>query len=456
MGTTECSGQQWGFSSASGRTITAEFNGGTITSDGGSVLLGEVDRKLRLLERFGQCFLDGRDAGLVKHSVEQMARQRVYALALGYEDVNDHDQLRHDPLLAALCGKRKPGEHTLAGKSTMNRLERGTTEPHRYRKITFWKPAIDDLLVDVFLEAHAGAPAEIVLDIDTTDVELHGRQEDRFFHGFYGHYCYLPLYVFCGSHVLCARLRPAHVGPAVGAPGELERIVTRIRAAWPEVRIILRGDSGFANDALMTWCEQNHVDFVLGLARNPRLQSILADALVEARQQFETTRQPARVFSDFMHQTVSGTWTRKRRVVAKAEHIADQSGPGKSNPRFVVTSLDTEARQLYERIYCARGDMENRIKEQFQLFAGRASTSTLRANQLRLYFSVIAYTLMDGLRSLGLRGTSLASAQPDTIRLRLLKIGALVRVTVRRVWVRMASAFPLQDVFSHALLQLRS
>ena len=447
---TECSGEALELASGK-RIITAEFNGGTMSSDGGGLLLAATDQRMRLLERFSECFLDARKPERIEHSVAQLVRQRVYGLALGYEDLNDHDQLRHDPLLAALAGKDEPGEEPLAGKSTLNRLERSTGTPSRYKKIAYWKPAIDELLVQLFLEAHASAPEQIVLDIDTTDMALHGKQEDRFFHGYYGHYCYLPLYIVCGSHVLCARLRPSNVGPAVGSKKEVERVVGQIRQHWPDVRIVLRGDSGFCTDEIMTWCEENRVDYVLGMARNKRLQAIIVDALAQAEREFEQTRQPARVFVEFPHETVSGTWSKPRRVVAKAEHI-----DGKSNPRFVVTSLDSEKQELYERMYCARGDMENRIKEQFMLFADRVSSSTLRANQLRIYFSVIAYTLVNGLRRLGLAGTAMANAQIATIRLRLLKIGALVRVTVRRVWVRMATAFPLQALFSQTLRQLRT
>lgn len=451
---TECIEDRFEFASGgSTRKVVAEFSGGTISSDGGGLLLQETDARMNLLARFSQCFIDGRNPILTDHSVEQMVRQRVYALALGYEDLNDHDQLRQDPLLGLMAGKAEPGTEPLAGKSTLNRMELGTGMPNRYRKITFWRDSVDELLVNVFLEAHATAPEQIVLDIDTTDMALHGKQEGRFYHGHYHHYCYLPLYIFCGDHVLCARLRPSSIGPAVGSKKEVERIVQQIRLRWPEVRIILRGDSGFCVDELMTWCEQNRVDFVLGMARNKRLEGLVADALAEAKQQFESTRQPARVFVEFEHETLSGSWNQKRRVVAKAEHI-----DGKSNPRFIVTSLAAkswEKRSLYEETYCARGDMENRIKEQFVLFADRVSASTMRANQLRIYFSVIGYTLLNGLRRLGLRATALATAQVGTIRLRLLKIGALVRVTVRKVWVRMASSYPYQALFSQVLQQLR-
>lgn len=449
---TECSEDRFDFGEGGGRKVVAEFNGGTITSDGGGLLLRATDSKMNLLARFSQCFSDGRDPQQTKHSVEQMVRQRVYALALGYEDLNDHEQLRQDPLLQLMAGKAEPGASPLAGKSTLNRMELGSGMPHRYKKINFWRDGVDGLFVDIFVEAHAAAPKQIILDIDTTDMALHGKQEDRFYHGHYGHHCYLPLFIFCGDHVLCARLRPSSIGPAVGAKKEVARVVEQIRRRWPEVSIVLRGDSGFCVNELMSWCEENRVDFVLGLARNKRLEGLVADALNQAKQQWAATQQPARVFVEFEHETLSGSWSQKRRVVAKAEHI-----DGKSNPRFIVTSLaaDTwEKKSLYEDTYCARGDMENRIKEQFVLFADRVSASTMRANQLRIYFSVIAYTLLNGLRRLGLRATALATAQVGTIRQKLLKIGALVRVTVRKVWIRLATGCPSQSLFAQVFQAL--
>jgi len=449
---TECTQSRLPFANHGSREVVAEFSGGTMTSDSGALLLRETDQRMKLLARFSQCFLDARNPALVQHPVEQMLAQRIYSLALGYEDLNDHEQLRQDPLLKLLAGKPDLNE-PLAGKSTLNRMELGDGLPNRYKKITFWRDAIDDLLVEVFLEAHTTAPEQIVLDIDATDFAIHGEQEGRFYHGYYDHYCYLPLYVFAGEHVLCARLRPSHIDPSAGSRKEIERIVRRIRTVWPEVKIVLRGDSGFCREELMAWCEASQVEYVFGMARNPLLEKRVAEALEQARQQWEQTQQPARVFLEFEHETVSGTWSRRRRVVVKAEHI-----DGKSNPRFVVTSVGAEAwaaQQLYEDLYCARGDMENRIKEQFVLFADRVSAATMRANQLRLYLSVMAYLLVCGLRRLGLRATHLAHAQVGTIRLRLLKIGAQIRVTVRKVWVQMSSSFPLQTLFSQALQQLR-
>jgi Transposase DDE domain group 1 len=452
---TECNQERLEFASTSGtRQIVAEFSGGTITSDAGSLLLKETDTKMNLLTRFSQCFTDRRSPLLIEHTMEQMLRQRVYGLALGYEDLNDHDLLRLDPLLAVLAGKAQPGTDVLAGKSTLNRMELGTGTPSRYKKITFWRDSVDELLVDIFLEAHPVAPVQIVLDIDTTDLALHGNQEEKFYHGYYKHHCYLPLYIFCGDHVLCARLRPSSIGPAVGSRKEVERIVKQIRQRWPDVVILLRGDSGFCADELLTWCEENHVDYVVGVARNQRLEGLIEGPLAGAKQQFEATQQPARIFVEFEHKTLKGAWNKDRRVVAKAEHIN-----GKSNPRFIVTSLDAERwdkQRLYEELYCGRGDMENRIKEQFVLFADRVSVSTMRGNQLRIYLSVIAYTLMNGLRRLGLKATTMATAQVGTIRLKVLKIGGLIQVTVRKVWVRMASSYPYQALFSQVLQQLRT
>ena len=433
----------------------ARFDGGTISSDGGAFLLRQTDKRLNLLPRLKECFLDGRKQNLVEHTIEEMLAQRIYGLALGYEDINDHEQLRNDPVFGILAGRAELDE-PLAGKSTLNRLELGTGINDRYKKITYWKDAIDELLVKVFIEAHNDAPAEIVLDVDTTDLPLHGKQEGRFFHGYYDSYCYLPLYVFCGEHVLCARLREASHDAAFGCLAEIRRIVAQVRAAWPEVKIVLRGDSGFCRNELMSWCESNGVDFVFGLARNQRLRRIIGQQMHEATQQWNRTSKPARVFTEFVYRTRKTKkrgWERERRVVAKAEHI-----DGKENPRFVVTSLDgsgREARKLYEELYCARGDMENRIKEQFSLFADRVSAETIRANQMRLYLSAMAYILVSGLRRLGLKATALAQAQVSTIRTKLLKIGAQIRVTVRKVWVSMASSYPWQDLYQQVWVNLR-
>ena len=452
---TECKQSSFGFQDCGSREIVARFDGGTISSDGGAVLLRQTDHRLDLLPRLAQCFLDGRDPDRVQHSVQEMISQRVYGLALGYEDINDHEQLRSDPLFSVLAG-REELEKPLAGKSTLNRLELGDGREDRYKKITFWKQGIDELLVEVFIESQERTPEQIVLDVDTTDLPLHGQQEGRFFHGYYDSYCYLPLFIFCGEQVLCARLRQSNHDAYAGSLVEIQRIVKQIRAAWPEVKIILRGDCGFCRNELMSWCEGNGVEYVLGLARNPRLRRIIGGEMWEAAEQWKTTGQPARVFSEFSYRakkTKNGGWERERRVVAKAEHLE-----GKENPRFIVTSLSNAswaAQALYEELYCARGDMENRIKEQLSLFADRVSAETMRANQLRLYFSVMAYVLMSGLRRLGLKATELAQAQVSTIRTKLLKIGARVRVTVRKVWISMASSYPWQGLYQQVWANLR-
>jgi Transposase DDE domain group 1 len=452
---TECNQSGFGFEACGSRDVVAKFDGGTISSDGGVLLLRQTDRQLNLLPRLAACFLDGRNQRQVEHTVLEMLSQRVYGLALGYEDLNDHEQLRKDPMFGVLAGRAELGT-ALAGKSTLNRMELGAGVKDRYKKITFWREALDELLVTVFIESHRKAPARIVLDVDTTDLPLHGKQEGRFFHGYYDAYCYLPLYVFCGEHVLCARLREANHDAAFGCVGELRRIVAQLRQAWPETQIILRGDSGFCRNELMSWCEAGKVDFVFGQARNRRLRRIIGAEMNLATQQWKETGKPARVFTEFGYRTKKtkkGGWDRERRVVAKAEHI-----DGKENPRFVVTSLSAEqwaGQALYEELYCARGDMENRIKEQFSLFADRVSTETMRANQTRLYLSAMAYVLVSGLRRLGLKGTELAQAQVSTIRTKLLKIGAQIRVTVRKVWVSMASSYPWQDLYRQVWTNLR-
>ena len=452
---TDCTQSGFGFEACGSREIVARFDGGTISSDGGAFLLRQTDQRLNLLPRMAECFLDGRNQEQVEHSIQEMLSQRIYGLALGYEDINDHEQLRTDPVFGILAG-RKELEEPLAGKSTLNRMELGTGTKDRYKKITFWKDAIDELLVKVFLESYQKAPDEIILDVDTTDLPLHGKQEGRFFHGYYDSYCYLPLYIFCGEQVLCARLREANHDASFGSLQEIRRIVEQIRVAWPEVKIILRGDSGFCRNELMSWCENNGVDFVFGLARNQRLRRIIGAEMHEAAEQGNETGKPARVFTEFPYKTKKtkkGGWDRERRVAAKAEQIE-----GKENPRFVVTSLTSEqwaAQALYETLYCGRGDMENRIKEQFRLFADRVSAETMRANQMRLYLSAMAYVLVSGLRRLGLKATELAEAQVSTIRTKLLKIGAQIRVTVRKVWVSMASSYPWQALYRQVWANLR-
>ena len=456
--TTECTTETLQFQAVARRTVQARFDGGALTSDGGAVLLREVDRATGILGQFAACFRDHRDPTRITHAVSALVRQRVYGLALGYEDLNDHDQLRHDPLFAVLA-EADDLSAPLAGKSTLNRLELSAAtvaEAERYKKIAVDHAAVDRLLVDVFLRAHPVPPTEIVLDLDATDDPVHGTQEGRFFHGYYGGYCYLPLYIFAGEHLLCARLRSANIDASAGAEDEVARVVGQIRSAWPTVRITLRADSGFCRDPLMTWAEAHAVDFVFGLAKNDRLLALIPEELAAAAAQCATTGAPARVFAERTYQT-RDSWSRARRVVAKAEQLTG-GADGKSNPRFVVTSLPVagiDARTLYEELYCARGEMENRIKEQqLMLFADRTSAATMRANQLRLYFSSVAYLLLHALRRLALVGTALAQAQCQTIRLKLLKIGARIRITVRHVWLALASGCPYAALFArvHATL----
>jgi len=462
---TDCSAGDLEFQGFGGREVVGAFDGGRQSSDGGLLLLREAAERSGLIRRFAACFRDHRRPELIEHTVEELIGQRVLAQAQGYEDLNDHDILRDDALLALAAGKRdlvgahrrreQDRGHALAGRSTLNRLEltpEGATAASRYKKIVYEAEAIERLFVEHFLDAHEQPPSRILLDLDATDDPLHGEQEGRFFHGYYRHYCYLPLYIFCGPFVLCAKLRRSDLDASAGTVEELERIVGQIRARWPEVEIWIRADSGFARESIMAWCEANGVEYVLGLARHPRLQAAIEAELKGAREQAERTGRPARRFRNFGYRTHK-TWSRERRV-GKAEHLR-----GKANPRFVVSSLAPErlrARTLYEKVYCARGDMENRIKEQqLGMFADRTSTATMRANQLRLWIASLAYTLAHELRRVGLEGTALAKAQVDTIRIRLLKIGATVRLSVRRMRIAFSSVFPLRGVFERALLNLQ-
>ena len=454
---TECSANLFGFASVEGRRVEAGFDGGTITSDAGGLLLGATDRAVGLVGRFSACFADARRPDLIEHEVATLVGQRVFGIALGYEDLNDHDTLRHDPAMAVLAGKlaaRRSDCGPVAGKSTLNRLELSRPAPTRYHKIAHDGGAIERLFVDLFLEAHKSPPKQIVLDLDATDDPIHGHQEGRFFHGYYDGYCYLPLYVFCGRHLLAAKLRRSNIDASAGAVEEVERIVSQIRTRWPKTRILLRADSGFAREALMGWCEGNRVDFVFGLARNARLVEEIAVELIQAEEEAGRTSKPARRFKDFRWSTLN-SWSRRRRVIAKAEWTQ-----GEANPRFIVTSLkpaQVTSRHLYEKVYCARGDMENRIKEaQGDLFADRTSTATMRANQLRLWFASMAYVLMCALRRIGLPHTQFAEAACGTIRLKLLKIGALVRISVRRVKFAMASGCPWQTEWALAHARLRN
>jgi len=444
---TECIQKDFGFHPLKHREIRAQFDGGAITTEGGGLLLREVEKRIGIVRQFAACFRDYRNADLIEHTVEELVAQRVYGLALGYEDLNDHEELRKDPLLAVLVEKSDPVGEVLAGKSTLNRLEltpATASAKARYKKIVADHAAVDRLFVEVFLAAHPQAPSQIILDLDATDDPLHGNQEGRFFHGYYGHHCYLPLYIFCGEFLLGGRLRPSNIDASAGSLEELQRIVKQIRAVWPEVRILVRGDSGFCREELMAWCAAESVDYVLGLAKNERLKAQIKKELKKAKRQYHQTGRAARFFREFYYQTRK-SWSQRRRVVAKAEHL--EKG---ENPRFVVTSLVAEewpTPALYEELYCARGEMENRIKEQLMLFADRTSTAYLRSNQLRLYFSSVAYVLLQMLRRVGLAGTELARAQCATIRLKLLKIGARIRISVRKVWVSLAGGYPYVALF---------
>jgi hypothetical protein len=463
---TQCSEEQLEFHALGRREVVGKFDGGQISSDGGAIVLREVEHRTGICKRLAERFEDHRDPDLIEHSVEELVKQRVMGIALGYEDLNDHDQLRSDPLLGLVVGKADPAGldrersrdqgKALAGKSTLNRLELtpwNASAASRYKKIVAKPGAIDALFVEIFLDSYAEAPKRIWLDLDATDDPLHGQQEGRFFHGYYGHYCYLPLYIFCGEHLLCARLRESNIDGCEGAVEELERIVAQIRERWGEVEIIVRGDSGFCREELMSWCEAHGVGYVFGVAKNARLERAIAEAMAQAKQSYFGTGEAARVYEDFAYQTLK-SWSRARRVIGKAEYLAKGV-----NPRFVVTSLSQQevgAKVLYEQLYCARGDMENRIKEQqLGLFADRTSTATMRANQIRLYFSSFAYVLMVALRRLGLAGTELAKAQCDTIRLKLLKIGAQIRITVRKVWLAFSESYPFAALFRQVYTSLQ-
>ena len=464
---TQCIQEQMAFQQLGRREVIGRFDGGMISSDAGGLVLREVERCFGILKRFSGCFRDYRDPQRTEHSIETLISQRVYGIALGYEDLNDHDSLRHDVVMGVLCEKSDPSGaerarkrdqgKAIAGKSTLNRLEltpEDANEKSRYKKIVAHGEQIDDLMVEVCIQAQAIAPKEVVLDVDATDDLIYGNQQGRFFHGYYGDYCYLPLYIFWGEYLLCARLRVASEDPASGVRQELERIVRKLRVAWPEVRIIVRGDSGFCRDEIMSYCEHNEkIDYVLGLAKNRRLNKQIEAEMAQAQQLQQQTHKAARVFKDFRYRTRK-SWSCERRVVGKAEYLAKGA-----NPRFIVTSIASEekdARTLYEDFYCARGDMENRIKEQqLGLFADRTSTAWMRSNQLRLYFSSFAYILMQTLRRLGLQGTELSQAQCDTIRLKLFKIGAQIEVTVRKVWISFSESCPYLSLFQRVFARLQ-
>jgi len=463
---TDCIPNLFGFQDLGARKVVADFDGGMISSDAGGLILREVAVATDLLRQFSSCFLDYRNQRFVEHSVQELVSQRVMGLCLGYEDVVDHDMLRFDPLFATLCGKEDPsGERRThardkgkgcAGKSTLNRLEAGEDFWHTdaVKKIVANTPEIEKFFVKAFLNNHPGRPKRIVLDLDVTDNELHGKQEGRFFHGHYDCYCYLPLYIYCGDDLLCAKLRSADVDPAEGVTEELDRIVGLIRNRWKHVQIVIRGDSGFCREHLLRWCEENGVLYVIGLQRNTRLVARIKKHLHRSCAEHARTGLPCRRYLSFYYRT-RRSWSRVRRVIAKAEYTE-----GKENPRFVVTNLPREprysAQNVYEEQYCPRGEMENRIKEQqLYLFADRSSCMKMAANQVRLWFSAVSYVLMNELRRRLLRGTELAEATCQTIRLKLFKIGALVRVSVRRVMVNLSTGYPYRELFMAAYRALR-
>lgn len=462
---TECNGERMHFQGLGRRRVEADFSGGQLSSDGGVLLLREVDQRMGLSEGMAECFTDYRRPELIEHSVAQLLAQRTYALVQGYEDLSDHAQLTRDPLMATAISKPDP-EGTkrgskdrgqgMASPSTLGRVER--TPEHadrgsRYAKVVADFDKLREFFVQRFIERFHRAPPRLILDLDPSDVPLHGEQQQRFFHGYYREHCYLPMYLFCGQFPLAVVLRPSNIDGSLGAVELLAPVIDQIRAAFPEVHLIVRADSGFCRDELMSWCESQSVDYVFGMARNPRLERAIATQLEQARRQYLRTGQPARVFRHFFYRTLS-SWSGKRRVIGKAEYL-----PKGANPRFVVTSLSAaqfEKRYLYEEMYCARGEMENRIKEQqLDLFGNRASCHKFRGNHVRLWLSMAAHWLVVCLRQDALQGTELATAQAGTLRTKLLKIGALVTVSVRRVYVRLSSAFPLKQLFVSALARLR-
>ena len=458
---THCKPIQIEFQGLGRRKVQAAFDGGHISSDGGALLLREVDRRFGITSGLAECFTDHRREDLIEHTVLELLRQRIYGIALGYEDLNDHDDLMRDPLLSMVLGKRDPEGNdrrrscdrgkALASSSTLNRLELTPDDAdveRRYKKIVHHPEQIEELLITLFLDSYEKIPDEIVLDFDATDDPLHGNQEGRFYHGYYRCYCYLPLYVTCNDRLVVSKLRTSNRDQSADSTEVLAHLVDRIRERWPDVRIVVRADSGFTRDGFKDWCEHNRVFYVLGLAKNSRLLKKIGKELVEARELYEETKQTSRIFTHFIYRTLK-SWSRSRRVIAKAEHLE-----GGRNPRFIVTNLPEDyatPKALYEDVYCARGEMENRIKEQqLDLFADRTSTGTMRANQLRLWFSSIAYVLLSTMRRVALKGTRMAKATCGTIRVRLLKIGAHITVSVRRFLIRLASACPYQDVFIRA------
>jgi hypothetical protein len=425
----DCSTQISLFPACKSRKLQVDFAGGQISSDGGSLLLRQVDRRTGLTRRIARHLDDPRVSGRCRHRQLDLVRQRVYGLALGYEDLNDHLALRHDPLLQTAVER----DEVLASSSTLCRFENRAGRQAAVR--------ISQELVEQFIASYRQAPKRVVLDFDATDDIVHGQQQGRFFHGYYDHYCFLPLYVFCGSQLLVAYLRPSNIDPARHAWAVLSLLVKRLRQSWPKTKIVFRGDSGFCRWRMLRWCEQHRVGYIVGLAKNKRINALGAELIAEARQRFETSGKKQRLFSEVSY--AARTWDRQRRVIIKAEHSAMGS-----NPRYVVTNLPGKPQRLYDRDYVARGDMENRIKEQqLDLFSDRTSCHRWWPNQFRLLLSSLAYMLLEAIRRLALKGTELATAQCGTIRLKLLKIGAVVHRNTRRVRLHLSSAYPYKPLF---------
>ena len=438
---TDCITQPLLFSSLGTKKIQADFNGGHLTSDAGMLLLREVDRRIGLIDALSDCIADPRDPAKTTHDLRTLLAQRIFAIAAGYEDGNDHLELRHDPLLQLVTDRGVDENKPLACPATLCRLE------NRIDRKTLAR--LSGVFVEQFIASHPTAPKEIVLDLDATDDPVHGNQEGRFFHGFYDQYCFLPLYVFCGEQLLAAYLRTSKIDAAKHSRGIVKLLVRRFRQVWPNVRIIVRADSGFARWRMLRWCDKHGVFYIVGLARNAVLQRLAEPWTAEAAERFEATGAKQRLFTEVQY--AAKTWDRKRRVIVKAEHTA--GGP---NPRFVVTNLPGDPQSLYDDRYCARGEMENRIKEQqLDLFAGRTSCHAFLANQFRLLLSSAAYLLVQSLRRLGLKGTELERAQAGTIRLKLLKIGARIVCSVRRVVLHLAGGYPFKRLFAHVLNVLR-
>ena len=434
---TECTQESFDFPACKRRKVEARFDGGDITSDGGVLLLQQADRRLGLSQAVAKALNDPRRRASCQHDLSSLIRQRLYGLALGYEDLNDHQTLRDDLALQTAVER----DTTLASASTLCRWE------NRADRATAWR--LHEVLVEQFIASFRRPPKRLVLDFDATDDAVHGQQEGRFFHGYYDHYCFLPLYVFCGKQLLVSYLRPSKIDGAKHAWAILALLVKRVRQTWPKVRILLRADAGFCRLKMLRWCERRSVDYLVGIARNERLAAQAKSFVDKAEQHFQRTGRKQRRFHEMYY--AAGTWDKRRRIIVKAEHTAQGS-----NPRYLVTNLKAQPKYLYDQLYCARGEAENRIKEQqLDLFADRTSCHAWWPNQFRLLLSSLAYTLLEALRRLGLNGTELANAYVGTIRLKLLKIGAVITRNTRRIRFLLSSAYPYQDLFAQVTAKLQ-